>query len=60
VQEATILDQGRYNSDSYFRAAADAAVRALRNPQCSPLELPPDKYDQWNVTVIRFDPSQFL
>lgn len=60
VQEAIILDQGRYNSDSPFRAAADAAVRALRNPQCSPLELPPEKYEEWKTTVIRFDPSQFL
>ena len=60
VQQATILDQGRYNRDSHFRAAADAALRALRNPQCAPLALPPDKYNEWKTTVIRFDPSEML
>jgi len=60
VQSATILDQGRYNRDSHFRAAADAARRALINPRCSPLNLPPEKYDLWRVTVIRFDPRDIL
>ena len=60
VNRASILDTGRYNRDSHFRAAADAALRALRNPKCSPLELPPDKYDQWKTVLIRFDPSDVL
>lgn len=60
VQQATILDQGRYNRDSYYRAAADAAVRALRNPNCTPLALPPDKYEQWKTTIITFNPSEML
>ncbi|MFP4313179.1 MAG: energy transducer TonB [Alphaproteobacteria bacterium] len=60
VQNASILDNGRYNRDTHFRAAADAAIRALRNPKCSPLELPPDKYDQWKTVLIRFDPRDML
>lgn len=60
VQQASILNQLRYTADSQFRAAADAALRALRNPRCTPLELPLGKYDQWKNTVIRFDPSQML
>lgn len=60
VQSATILDQGRYNRDSHYRAAADAALRALRNPRCTPLQLPEDKYEQWKVTTIRFDPRDML
>jgi hypothetical protein len=60
VQSASILNQARYNRDSHFRAAADAALRALRNPRCSPLKLPPDKYDQWKTIVVRFDPSEML
>lgn len=60
VQSASILDKGRYNRDSYYRAAADAALRALRNPKCSPLALPPEKYNQWKVMTIGFDPSQML
>lgn len=60
VNRASILDQGRYNRDTHFRAAADAATRALRNPKCVPLALPPDKYDQWKTTIIRFDPRDML
>jgi outer membrane biosynthesis protein TonB len=55
-----IDDQGRMASDPAFRAAAMAAVRALRNPQCSPLELPPDKYDEWQTMTIHFDPKEML
>ena len=60
VERASIEDQGRYNRDSHFRAAADAALRALRNPKCTPLELPPNKYDQWQSIVINFDPRDML
>lgn len=60
VNRASILDTGRYNRDTHYRAAADAALRALRNPKCSPLELPPEKYDQWKTVLIRFDPSDVL
>ena len=60
VNRASILDKGRYNRDSHFRAAADAAIRALRNPRCSPLELPPDKFEQWQTILINFDPRDML
>jgi outer membrane biosynthesis protein TonB len=60
VQSATILNQSRYNRDANFRAAADAATRALRNPRCNPLNLPPEKYDFWRVTIINFDPREIL
>lgn len=60
LYRAEILDQGRYNRDSHFRAAADAALRALRNPRCSPLALPPEKYEQWKTTRIKFDPRDML
>lgn len=60
VKEAQILDTGRYNSNSHFRAAADAARRALLNPRCSKLRIPPEKYDEWKVFKYHFDPSQML
>jgi outer membrane biosynthesis protein TonB len=60
VNRAVILDQSRYNRDTHFRAAADAAIRALRNPRCTPLKLPPEKYDQWKTIVITFDPKDML
>jgi hypothetical protein len=56
IQSATQLNPER-NSDPYFQAAAEAAARALHNPQCQPLKLPPDKYDQWQTFTITFDPK---
>ncbi len=60
VQNAEIVDQGRYARDSFFRAGADSARRAVLSPQCSPLKLPEDKYDQWKTTVIVFDPKEMF
>jgi outer membrane biosynthesis protein TonB len=60
VQSAKIIDQGRFNRDSTFRAAAESALRAVRNPDCSPLDLPPDKYEEWKYITLNFDPSQML
>lgn len=57
---ANVSDQIRYNSDSAFRAAADAAQRAVYNPACNPLELPPGKYAQWNTMTVTFDPREML
>lgn len=50
-----LLDQGRL-SDPYFRAAADAAIRAVHI--CGPYDLPPEKYAHWNEIVITFDPRE--
>jgi len=57
---ATIEDQWRYSQDSYFRAAADQAVRALYSPQCEVLDLPPEKYEAWKDMILTFDPSEML
>ncbi len=49
----------RYNSDSFFRAAADSALRAVH--ECSPLKnLPPEKYDTWHYMELNFDPKDML
>lgn len=51
--------QGRYAADTFFRAAADSAVRAVH--KCSPLKnLPPDKYGTWRDMEINFDPKDLL
>lgn len=60
VQEARVVDQLRYNSDTFFRAAADSALRALRSPACTPLSLPDGKYDQWKDMTVRFDPKDMF
>ncbi len=57
VQKATIVDTGRYGADPFFRAAADSARRAVLNPQCSPLSLPPDKYEAWHNLDLFFNPK---
>jgi outer membrane biosynthesis protein TonB len=53
-----LLDQGRLG-DPYFRAAADAAIRAINI--CGPYELPVEKYagaGGWNEITIEFDPTK--
>lgn len=60
VLSATIVNQWRYGQDSYFRAAADSAIRAVNSPQCETLILPPDKYDLWKDIVVTFDPREML
>ena len=59
VRDAQIVDTGRM-SDPFFRAAAESALRALRNPSCTPLNLPPEKYETWKSFTITFDPRDML
>lgn len=57
VKSVEVVDKDRYARDPFFRAAADNAVRAVRNPACSPLNLPPNKYDLWKDIIFNFDPQ---
>jgi hypothetical protein len=46
---------GRYRpGDPYFRAAVDAALRAVQ--MCGPYDLPADQYENWREIVVTFDP----
>ncbi len=48
-----------YSSNSFFRAAADSARRAVQ--ECSPLKnLPPEKYATWHEIDMSFDPKEML
>ncbi len=60
VQSAEVVDKIRMASDPYFRAAGEAALRALYNPKCSPLLLPEGKYEQWKTIDFTFDPRDML
>lgn len=60
VQSATVVDTWRYGQDPSFKAAADAALRAIQNPMCTPLRLPPEKYEGWKDLILNFDPSEML
>ena len=55
VRSVTPLDEGRIAADPVFRAFAESAVRAVRS--CSPLQLPPESYQQWRNVIFNFDPS---
>jgi hypothetical protein len=60
VQAAEIVDRSRYNTDTFFAAAAESARRALFHPTCTPLELPADKYVLWHEMTIRFNPRDMF
>jgi hypothetical protein len=51
---ADIVDYTRYNADSYYRSAADSARRAVFT--CSPIKIPPGKYDALKDLELNFDP----
>jgi hypothetical protein len=58
VQSADIVDQARMYTDAVYRAAAEAAQRAIL--KCHQLHLPLEKYDLWKSTTFRFNPSGFF
>lgn len=60
LQDAVVADKARYHSDTFFRAAADSAIRAVRNPLCSPFAVPPDKYETWKTTTVTFNPKEMF
>lgn len=60
VREAHIVDVDKLRRDPYFRAAAESALRAIQNPRCSPLRLPPSKYRLWRSMTVEFDPREML
>ena len=61
VRAVQILDRGRFADDPSFRAAAEAATRAVLNPRCNPLKnLPLDTYGAWQTMTLRFDPKHMI
>ncbi|HEX2150889.1 MAG TPA: hypothetical protein VHG31_02685 [Stellaceae bacterium] len=59
VLQATIVDQARLG-DPFFRAAAESARRAFFHPLCTPLRLPPEKYESWKTFEIALSPKDIL
>ena len=54
VLSAKVDNKFRFNTERIFKVAAEEAIRATR--ECSPLPLPPEKYEQWKNFVFVFDP----
>ena len=59
VRTATIINSPA-NPSLFYTAASESAVRALFMPRCSPLALPPHKFNEWKTFTIRFDPRQMV
>lgn len=58
VERAQIVDTKRLQSDNEYRIAAESALRAVLDPECSPLPLDPQKYEQWKHMIFVFDPKE--
>jgi hypothetical protein len=55
INSVEIVDNSLYIKNSFYRATADSARRAVLD--CSPLPLPKNKEDQFKSFVFDFDPS---
>jgi outer membrane biosynthesis protein TonB len=63
VVHAEFVDPAKLDSDPFYRAAAESAMRAVMSPLCKSLQdvgLQPDQYDQWKDLVITFNPKQMI
>ena len=60
IAQASIVDTSRYASDDRYRAVAESALRAVRDPRCSPLKLPEGKYSVWHDMIVTFDPKDMF
>lgn len=58
VRSAQVVDRRRMQSDPFFRSAAESALRALKNPDCSPLEIP--RRTEIGNLKITFNPAEML
>jgi outer membrane biosynthesis protein TonB len=56
ITRAEIVRDARL-SDTFYRAAAESARRATRNPRCQPLKLPLEHYEDWKDVTLTFDPK---
>lgn len=59
VRDARITSTDQMG-DPFYRSAAESALRAVLNPHCSPLKVPPGKYDLWKDITLTFNPKDLL
>ena len=59
MRRAAIADTSRMG-DPFFRTAAESALRAVLNPRCNPLKVPPRKYETWKSVTLSFDPRDMF
>jgi len=59
VRAARINNTG-LQTDSFLRAMAESALRAVLNRHCQPFKLPRDKFDRWKTMKLVFNPKEML
>ena len=52
-----IVDTNISKSSPVYGPITESAMRTLLNPDCTPLKLPEEKYDQWKNLTMKFDYS---
>ena len=61
LQNVKILHRlGANQSDPFYIAAVESVMRAIYHPNCTPLQLPANKYDIWKRTILTFNPTDIL
>ena len=60
LRESRIVDRFRVETNPSYKAVAESALRAVRNPRCNKFTLPLQKYDVWKDMVLRFNPSEMV
>lgn len=59
VTAAQVSENGKM-ADPAYAAAAESAKRAVLNPDCNPLPLSEEKYDQWKNLTLTFNPKDMF
>ncbi len=60
VKKITVLNEEEGSKKRFFQAAVDSVKQALLSPECTPLKLPKDRYDEWKISTFTFNPKGIL
>ena len=55
VLKAEWVNRGMNSNNSFYKAAANAAIRAVKDAE--PMPLPVSKFKEWRTLTFRFDPA---
>jgi hypothetical protein len=58
VIKAKWVNQGMNANNSFYKAAANSAIRAVMDAQ--PMPLPASKFNEWKTLTFRFDPAKMF
>ena len=58
ILKAEWVNKGFNANNSFYKAAANAAIRAVKDAE--PLPLPISKFSQWKTLTLRFDPKKMF